>query len=69
MARDKHPALVREGSARIALRQKAVAYANVAGTEDDDAWDSAWFQLRDAALEYANATHEATRVRASKGSK
>lgn len=53
-----------EADARRALRRAAVAYAEVAGDEDDNAWTAAWTGLREAALSYATATHEATRARA-----
>jgi len=54
-----------ERDTRRALRRTACAYAEVAGDDDEDAWTAAWEALREAALSYATATHEATRARAA----
>lgn len=68
MPRAKSPAEQAERLARIDLRRAAVAYAEIAGDEDDNAWSEAWNKLRESALAYATATHAATRERA-KGSR
>ena len=59
----------RERDAKRGLRRAAQAYAEVCGVEDDNVWDSAWSKLREAALAYATATHDATRARAAKESR
>lgn len=55
----------REASARLALRRAACAYSDVAGDNDESTFSAAWERLREAALSYATATHEATRARAN----
>lgn len=58
------PAEKLEIGARQDLRRAAIRYAAVAADENEDVWTEAWQRLRDAALAYATATHEATRARA-----